>query len=99
VSAPIEALGRQVRNIVAGVHESKLILAHAADPTRPAFRHIHLGIARDQRRIASVLRKLRRAYEDADGDLLLRIELAEQLTFATAAEAALRSAQVPAVRP
>lgn len=77
--AQIAALGRQLRELVAGVHEGKRILAQAGDPKRPVFRHLHIAIARDERQIAKLMGKLDCAHAQAQGDLLMRLEIAEQI--------------------
>jgi hypothetical protein len=84
-------LARQVCDLAANAQQYRAILARVDDPSRRVFRDLGWMLRRDHGSAENLVAKLKRAHEKADGDLLLRLELAEQLRAATAAAAQLES--------
>ena len=94
MSAQVAALGRQVEQLARNAREYRMILDAPRDPMRPAAKHFRLWLKRDYHQAADLVRKLRRAHQSPENDLLGRIVIAEQLRAAVQAEAALRQMQL-----
>jgi hypothetical protein len=94
-SPQIAVLGREVQKLSRNAQEYRTILDRVDNPLKPACKDFRIWLKRDYRQAAGLIRKLKRAHEHPDNDLLTRIAIAEQLRIAAEAEAALRAVQMP----
>jgi hypothetical protein len=87
-------LGRQVEQLARNAREYRLILDRVDNPLKPACKDFRIWLKRDYRQAEGLIRKLKRAHEHPDNDLLTRLAIAEQLRVAAQAEAELKAVQL-----